>query len=111
MYWSHWSWRTRKNITTLRWSQGDFFTAATQHLTTAVIDLEGPEKYNTFQRKPRDRGFEPHTGHDHDSSLSYDTSTGWFQEADSRGGLNKLHNQAKINKFKLKECTFFEDIT
>ena len=30
----------------------------------------------------RDCGFEPHTGHDHDSS--YDTSTGWFQEADSR---------------------------
>ena len=24
--------------------------------------------------QPRDRGFEPHTGHDHDSS--YDTSTG-----------------------------------
>ena len=32
--------------------------------------------------QPRDRGFEPHTGHDHESS--YDTSTGWFQEADSR---------------------------
>ena len=32
--------------------------------------------------QPRDRGFEPHTGHDHDSS--YDTSTGWFQEMDSR---------------------------
>ena len=29
-----------------------------------------------------DRGFEPHTGHNHDSS--YDTSTDWFQEADSR---------------------------
>ena len=26
--------------------------------------------------------FEPHTGHDHNSL--YDTSTGWFQEADSR---------------------------
>ena len=25
---------------------------------------------------PRDRRFEPHTGHDRDSS--YDTSTGWF---------------------------------
>ena len=25
-------------------------------------------------------GFEPHTGHSHDSS--YDTSTGWIQEAD-----------------------------
>ena len=31
--------------------------------------------------QPRDRGFEPHTGHDHDSL--YDTSTGWFQESDS----------------------------
>ena len=29
-----------------------------------------------------DRGFEPHMGHVLDSS--YDTSTGWFQEADSR---------------------------
>ena len=38
------------------------------------------DKVSTSQ--PRDRGFEPHTGHDHDSS--YDTSTGWFQEADSR---------------------------
>ena len=26
--------------------------------------------------QPLDRGFEHHTGHDHDSS--YDTSTGWF---------------------------------
>ena len=32
--------------------------------------------------QPRGRGFDPHMGHDHDSS--YDTSTGWFQEADSR---------------------------
>ena len=32
--------------------------------------------------QPQDREFEPHTGHDHDSS--YGTSTGWFQEADSR---------------------------
>ena len=32
--------------------------------------------------QPRDRGFEPHMGHDHDSS--YDPSTGWFQEADLR---------------------------
>ena len=30
----------------------------------------------------RDRAFEPHTGHDHGSS--YDTSSGWFQEADTR---------------------------
>ena len=32
--------------------------------------------------QPWDRKFEPHTSHDHDSS--YDTSTGWFQEANSR---------------------------
>ena len=32
--------------------------------------------------QPRNRGFEPHTGHDHDSS--YETSTGWFHEMDSR---------------------------
>ena len=35
-----------------------------------------------FASQPRDRGLAPHTGHDLDSS--YDTSTGWFQEADSR---------------------------
>ena len=29
--------------------------------------------------QPRDRGFEPH-----DLDSSYATSTGWFQEADSR---------------------------
>ena len=32
--------------------------------------------------QPPNRGFKPKMGHDHDSS--YDTSTGWFQEADSR---------------------------
>ena len=32
--------------------------------------------------QPRDRGFEPYTGHDQDSS--WDTSTGWFQAADLR---------------------------
>ena len=32
--------------------------------------------------QPWDRGFESHTGHDYDSP--HDTSTGWFQEADSR---------------------------
>ena len=37
------------------------------------------EKVSVSQ--PWDRGFEPHTGHDHDS---YNTNTGWFQEADSR---------------------------
>ena len=32
--------------------------------------------------QPRDRAFEPHTGHVYVSS--YDTSTGWFKEEDSR---------------------------
>jgi hypothetical protein len=32
--------------------------------------------------QPKDHGFEPYSGHDHVSS--YDTSTGWFQEADSK---------------------------
>ena len=32
--------------------------------------------------QPWDRGFEPHMGHDPD--FSYDTSTGWFKEADLR---------------------------
>ena len=32
--------------------------------------------------KPKDRGFEPHMGYDND--FSYDTNTGWFQEADSK---------------------------
>ena len=32
--------------------------------------------------QPGDRGFEPHTRHDRDSS--YDTSTGWLQKADPR---------------------------
>ena len=34
--------------------------------------------------QPRDREFETHTGHDHDSSYMYDTSTGWFKEPDWR---------------------------
>ena len=52
----------------------------------------------------RDRWYEPHTGHDHDSS--YDTSTGQFQEADLRviniSCQNLFHNQAKINLVKTK---------
>ena len=52
---------------------------------------------------PGDRGFEPHTGHEHDSS--YDTSTGWFQEEDSRvinvSCQNMFHIRAKMNMFKL----------
>ena len=46
--------------------------------------------------QPRDCGFDPHTGDDHD--FSYDTSTGW-----SRVILiscdNLLYNRAKISKF------------
>ena len=37
---------------------------------------------NVSASQPRDHGFEPHMGQEHDSS--YDSSTGWFQEADSR---------------------------
>ena len=37
---------------------------------------------NVSAWQPRGRVFEPHTGHSHDSS--YDTSTGWFQEANWR---------------------------
>ena len=53
--------------------------------------------------QPQDRGFEHHTGHEHDSS--YDTSTGWFQEVDSRviyiSCAKILHDRAKINKIRL----------
>ena len=35
---------------------------------------------NVSVSQPRNRGFEPHTGHD----SSYDTSTCWFPETDSR---------------------------
>ena len=35
-----------------------------------------------YASQHQDRGFEPHTSHQQDSS--YDTSTGWFHEADSR---------------------------
>ena len=37
---------------------------------------------NVSALQPWDCVVELHTGHNHDSS--YDTSTGWFQEADSR---------------------------
>ena len=49
--------------------------------------LKGSDDLKVSASQPRDRGFEHHTGHDHDSS--YDTSTGWF------------HNRAKINMVKL----------
>ena len=38
--------------------------------------------------QPLDRGFEPHTDYDHDSS--YDTSTGWFPGSGQDSHLNKL---------------------
>ena len=48
--------------------------------------------------QPQDRGFKPCMGHNH--NLSYGTSIGWFQEADSRvlklSCENLLHNRAKI---------------
>jgi hypothetical protein len=52
--------------------------------------------------QPRDHAFEPYSGHDHVSS--YDTSTGLFQEADSKVINKKIknlfRNRAKINVFK-----------
>ena len=63
--------------------------------------------------QPRNRGFELHTGHDYDSS--YDTSTGLFQEADSRviqiSCQNLLYNRAKINKSyqKFNDCLCASD--
>ena len=35
-----------------------------------------------YASQPRDHEFKHHMGHSHDSS--YDTSTSWFQEEDSR---------------------------
>ena len=63
--------------------------------------------------QPRDRGFDRHTGHDHD--FSYDTSTGWLQKVDSRvikiSCKNVLYNRAKINMFKLNYFLFLLDIS
>ena len=42
-----------------------------------------------FVSPPRDRGFGSNTDHNHDSS--YEVSTGWLHEADSRV-LLKLNN-------------------
>ena len=47
-----------------------------------VLQHQGYKVDKVSASQPRDRGFESHSDHDHDSS--YDTSTGWFQEADSR---------------------------
>ena len=55
--------------------------------------------------QPRDRGFESHTRVTTMIPYIYGTSTGWFQEADSRVILisseNLVHSRAKINTFKL----------
>ena len=50
--------------------------------TIPTIRERWPSGYKVSALQPRDRGLESHTAHDHDSS--YDTSTCWFQEADSR---------------------------
>ena len=54
--------------------------------------------------QPKGRGFEPYIGHDHDSS--YNSSTGWCQEAAlSMTYLsceNSFHNQPEIITFKNK---------
>ena len=46
---------------------------------TIVQKRSGGLMDNVSASQPQDLGFEPHMGHDHDSS--YDTSTGWLQEA------------------------------
>jgi hypothetical protein len=52
--------------------------------------------------QPRDNKFEPYSGHGHVSA--YDTSTGWFQEADSKMiniiFKNLFRNRAYTNMFK-----------
>ena len=56
--------------------------------------------------RPWDRGFKPYMGQNHD--FSYVTSSGWFQEADSRVVYKILfHNQAKLNKLILKHYIRF----
>ena len=55
--------------------------------------------FKVYASQPLVRGFKPLTGHGHDSS--YDTSTGWFKEADLRviyiSCESLLHNRAKVN--------------
>ena len=68
-------------------------------MLTNIFEWRGSLMDNVSASQPRDCRFEPHTGQDNDSS--YDTITGWFQEADSRvikiSCENLLHNRAKIN--------------
>ena len=49
MNWSQWSRSIRKNITTLRWSRGDFFTAATPHFNTHCFEYENFEKSRSLK--------------------------------------------------------------
>ena len=53
-----------------------------QQLIAIIFKGSGGPMVKVSASKPRDRGLEPYTGHDHD--FSYNTSTGWFLEADSR---------------------------
>ena len=46
------------------------------HVRVNALKQLKRHKYSVSASQPRDRGYEPHTGHDHYSS--YDTSTGWF---------------------------------
>jgi hypothetical protein len=59
--------------------------------------------------QPNDNGFEPYSGHDHVSS--YGTSTGWFQEANSKviyiSCKNLFRNRAYINMFKPNKINVF----
>ena len=48
---------------------------------SGIYEGSGGQMDKVSASQPWDRGFKPHMGHDHDSS--HDTSTGWFQEADS----------------------------
>ena len=62
-------------------------TALAEVLIVSTLDPEqcegsGDLKYNVSASQPRERGVGPYTDHDHDSS--YDISTGWFQESDTR---------------------------
>ena len=61
------------------------------------------EWLNCLPLNPGVVGLSPLLVHNHDSS--YDTSTGLFQQADSRliylSCKNLFHNQAKVNMFKL----------
>ena len=68
-----------------------------------MLNLSGDWVVNVSASQPRVMGLPPTWVYDHDSS--YDTSTGWFQEADSKviylSCENLFHSWAKISMFKL----------